>query len=118
MSSLDELRATRDAIVTDYGMIKRANELTGEITAFPGGAGFLSGEPGPRCIMVACHNYDGENNAHKPVDYAGAYWLTLCEYLRGADIPLGDVFLTNVLMGLRPGTSNGQNGAALYAGVR
>ena len=108
MSVLDDLRYWRDKMVTDYGAIKLANELTQEITAFPGGTGFLAGEPSHRPVMVVCHNYDGENNAYRPVDYHGSYWLTLCEYLDGADVPQEHVFLTNVLMGLRPGQSGGE----------
>jgi hypothetical protein len=50
MSVLDDLRYWRDKMVTDYGPIKLANELTDQITAFPGGTGFLAGEPSHRPV--------------------------------------------------------------------
>jgi hypothetical protein len=77
MSAHDELISARDSIVTDYGQIQPARELTTEISSFPGGTGFLAGDPGPRRLMFVMHNYDSANNAKQPVNYKSAFWLTL-----------------------------------------
>ena len=108
MNAHDELIFARDHIVTDYGRIRPARELTTEITAFPGGTGFLAGEPGARRVMLVLHNYDSEKNARKPVSYKGAFWLTLRIYLKGAGLRDDEVFLTNYYMGLNPVSAFGE----------
>lgn len=109
MNALEELRLVRDRVVTDYEggttVIERANELTEEIAAFPGGTGLIAGEPGTRRLMVLLHNWDGTDNAHKSSDYDSSYWETLRLFIAGSGVGDGGVFVTNLLMGLKPGAS-------------
>jgi hypothetical protein len=119
MNALAELIATRDEIVTDYdggsAPIMRANEVTSGVSPFPGGSGFLSGQPGPRRLMILCHNYDGSDNADKPEDLDSSYWETLRLYVAGAGIREDATFVTNLLMGRKPGKAKGK--MADYCGV-
>lgn len=108
MSILDQLIAERDRIVTDYGQLIPCREMTKDVSAFPGGSGFLDGEPSERTVMVVLHNYDGSENVLKPENYKNAFWLTLDIYLTEADVERTDVFLTNYYMGLRPGAAVGE----------
>ncbi len=112
MNTLAELIATRDKIVTDYdgggAPIMRANEVTSAVSPFPGGSGFLSGEPGPRRLMILCHNYDGSDNADKPEDYDSSYWETLRLYVAGVGLGEDAIFVTNLLMGRKPGKAKGK----------
>lgn len=82
-----QLIHARDRIVTDYGSLTPVREATTDVTAFPGGSGFIEGEPGKRPFMLLMHNYDGTDNLLKPVRHNDAFWLTLQLYLRGASIP-------------------------------
>jgi hypothetical protein len=107
-TTLERLIAARDCIVTDYGQLPLCRELTSDVSAFPGGSGFLDREPGNRSFMLVMHNYDGSENALKPENYNSAFWLTLEEYLTGAKVERSDVFLTNYYMGLRPGSAVGE----------
>jgi hypothetical protein len=66
MTTLEQLIAARDRIVTDYGQLAPCRDVTFNVSAFPGGSGFLAGEPGERHIMFLMHKYDGSDNAHKP----------------------------------------------------
>ena len=103
--------AKRDEIVTDYdggsAPIMRANEVTSAVSPFPGGSGFLSGEAGPRRLMILCHNYDGSDNADKPENYDSSYWETLRLYVAGVRLGEDKIFITNLLMGRKPGKANG-----------
>ena len=111
MNALAKLIAKRDEIVTDYDggstKIMRANEVTRAVSPFPGGSGFLSGEPGPRRLMILCHNYDGSDNADKPENYDSSYWETLRLYVAGVGLSEDEIFVTNLLMGRKPGKANG-----------
>jgi hypothetical protein len=101
--TLDKLRATRDAIVTDYDSVENIDERAADrLAPFPFGAGFLDGAPGPRRVMVVCHNaYPGRNHPEE------AFYLSLFAYLDAAGLRRDEVFLTNVLMGTRPDSANG-----------
>lgn len=110
MNTLAELIATRDEIVTDYDggseRIMRANEVTSAVSPFPGGSGFLSGKPGPRRLMILCNNYDGSDNTDKPADYDSSYWETLRLYVAGVGLGEDAIFVTNLLMGRKPGNAS------------
>jgi hypothetical protein len=108
MAAIDELITARDRIVKNYGRLLPCRELTAAVSAFPGGSGFLDGEPGERQIMFLMHNYDGSVNALRPENYKDAFWSTLEVYLNGSGIERKDVFLTNYYMGLRPGLAPGE----------
>jgi hypothetical protein len=111
VNALAKLIAKRDEIVTDYDggstTIMRANEVTSAVSPFPGGSGFLSGEPGSRRLMILCHNYDGSDNADKPENYDSSFWETLRLYVAGVGLGEDEIFVTNLLMGRKPGKANG-----------
>jgi hypothetical protein len=111
MNALKELTTKRDEIVTDYDggseRIMRASDVTSAVSPFPGGSGFLSGEPGPRRLMILGHNYDGSDNADKPEDYRLPFWKSLRLYVAGVGLREDEVFVTNLLMGRKPGKAAG-----------
>lgn len=104
----EELIEARDQIVNDYGALVPVREITSNVSAFPGGSGFLDGKPGERKVMFVLHNYDGSDDLNKPENYKSAFWLTLYTYIDGAGIPRDEAFVTNVYMGARPGKANGE----------
>ena len=110
MNTHKKLIAKRDEIVKDYGEILPIRERTTAISPFPGGSGFLAGEPGERRFMVICHNYDGTDNLkkHPKENYKAPFWLTLSTYWQGAGIGREEVFLTNYFMGAKPGKASGE----------
>lgn len=110
MDTHQKLITRRDEIVADYGNILPIRERTTAISPFPGGSGFLTGEPGERRFMFICHNYDGTDNLKRypKEDYKSPFWLTLNAYWEGADIGPEEVFLTNYFMGAKPGKASGE----------
>jgi hypothetical protein len=107
MNTSQRLIEARDRMVKDYGTIIPVREMTEKVSPFPGGTGFLAGEPGDRDYMFLLNNYSGGDTLHRRENYRSAFWETLCTYLNGAAIGREEVFLTNYYMGAKPGKSNG-----------
>jgi hypothetical protein len=119
---LGKLLAERDRLVTDYGLVERTGPLVSWTSFFPGGAGLwqgndVKGEPLPEFFpehpyMFVGHNYDGSDSYHKMVKRGWerrntAFWFTFLAYLDFAKINPSNVFMTNLLMGLRIGKAQG-----------